>query len=110
MNLRDIIEHATPGPWRRDGAEGMGRYVYTAQPSPGADIAEVLYNDEDAEFIATFDPAMVGRLLDVVEAAQTLARYFPSHGVAEVTVDAMPCVDLARALADLDAERTEVTA
>lgn len=77
--LRKIVNEATPGPWKRDGREGLTRFVYTEFDAhlddPGADIAKVLYHDPDADFIATFDPQVVEALLDVVEGAYTALEY-----------------------------------
>jgi hypothetical protein len=77
--LRTIAEAATPGPWERDGdtVRGWKRYMF----SDGTDGFEIVpsagafQSNEDAEFIATFDPETVLALLDVAEALAAVDRW-----------------------------------
>lgn len=69
--LRKIAEAATPGPWRHGCLPGINRRDNRVI---GPDWDTVLDCDdmafEDALHIATFDPELVGALLDVAESAQ----------------------------------------
>lgn len=80
QKLREVCEAATPGPW----VHWPGNSVYASRfpaPDDEADTDTIdewfeqarslSYGDIDkpnAEFIATFDPQLVSRLLDVAEA------------------------------------------
>ena len=92
MNLKDlrkIAESATPGPWT-----GGDRYFGTDK----GDESELLGKAEpnDIKYIATFNPALVSKLLDVVEAAQ---RYRFKHSHSREYFD-----DMLKALKALEAE------
>ena len=69
MNIQDIIEAATPGPWRYCGA---GAWEHTRcdaeQPYPSEDPRLGGASDADARFIATFDPEHVALMEAVCEA------------------------------------------
>ena len=62
--LRKVCEWATPGPWKAEHKEGVS-LVEADFTSVSADCSCV-----DADFIATFNPAYVLKLLAVVEALQ----------------------------------------
>lgn len=78
--LREVAAAATPGPWRSThtsfekygGAiESDGRWPYNV-------IAHTLESEHsNAAHIATFNPALVMKLLDVVEAAKAIDKYLP---------------------------------
>jgi hypothetical protein len=71
MSTRDIIEAATPGPWRYCGA---GAWEHTRcdaeQPYPSEDPRLGGASDADARFIATFDPEHVALMEAVCDAAK----------------------------------------
>lgn len=95
--LRAIVARATPGPWyfwSQEGSDGYGIETYSVcNDDPG--IQEGTHQcvarssgktNEDSEanatYIATFNPALLTRLLDVVEAASKLRfEPYPAHGV-----------------------------
>lgn len=72
-DLRKIAEAATPGPWvYGDNRDGLGNKLHPAKfPGKYNPIADFEYTeDEDAEHIATFDPASIPALaLAELEAA-----------------------------------------
>lgn len=74
--LREVAEKATPGPWRYDYEPGYCGEIIAAS---GTCLAT--FNDEPsastAAHIATFNPALVMKMLDVVEAAQAIDKYLP---------------------------------
>ena len=63
--LREICDAATPGPWWEDDQ-------IWAYGKDGADIivCHPESSDANADFIATFNPTMIGKLLDLWEAAK----------------------------------------
>lgn len=63
--LRKIAEAATPGPW-----QAGNKYFGTDKGSQSEMLGEACQNN--AAYIATFNPAFVSKLLDVVEAADRL--------------------------------------
>ena len=73
--LRQVAGQATPGPWlpkdnRGDIYSADGRYICDtliemAQETGLGEVAKA-----DAEHIATFDPVLVGAMLDVIDAAE----------------------------------------
>ena len=71
--LRDVQQQATPGPWRL----GWGPQV--AECIIAAGRRKVFHadglSDADARHIATFDPQVVGALLDVAEAAGSVNEF-----------------------------------
>ena len=81
--LRQVVEQATEGPWAVccaeklrerdvDIAANIGPHVVADRdPVGGYDIPE---GKRDAEFIATFDPVTVAVMLDVIEAAEVVAK------------------------------------
>lgn len=73
--LRKITNDATPGPWQHNPeahcpvtSEEHDEWV-VAEASWGLVLAGA-----DARFIATFDPQLVGALLDVVDVAREMVR------------------------------------
>lgn len=65
-SLREVVAAASKPPWRAD----VNDSVYADHHQPCWVVCDALDNDAlDARFIATFDPQMVGALLDVAEAA-----------------------------------------
>ena len=82
-DLKRICEEATPGPWLQ--------VIHPWHSAVECDIAHGLSQNEitphvrlmaDSEFIATFNPAFVAKLLAVVEAAKKLQHY-SRHGANE---------------------------
>ena len=78
--LRQVAGQATRGPWAPlqdpDGywwawVEGVEHYAGVAQANitDGDDLGR---EQADAEHIATFDPVLVERMLDVIDAAEQL--------------------------------------
>jgi hypothetical protein len=78
-HLRRITQEATPGPWKWVDLPESKRPHYLQ--ATGRDYRKVLHlvaswskayvpKDEDARFIATFNPAFVNTLLNAVEAAE----------------------------------------
>ena len=75
--LRDIADQATPGPWKQDDREGLEYYVFAeVDPFPGGvDVAKCVWGlEDDAVYVSTFDPVLVGAMLDVIDAADRLAQ------------------------------------
>ena len=71
--LREIAERATPGPWVADAPDYPYRLLVAVR-APGhlpvvKDAVALHLLSQNAEFIATFNPSLVLKLLDVVEAA-----------------------------------------
>lgn len=61
--LREICGKATPGPWKQ--------YMYEICSKSDVHILQTLKTD-DGEFVTTCNPALVSKLLDVVEAGDEL--------------------------------------
>lgn len=68
--LRAIAEAATKGPWEYDGVE----YVISAAM---AEVVAWPFTNADAAHIATFHPARILAMLDVIEAARN--RFLFEH-------------------------------
>ena len=73
--LRQVAGQATPGPWwhddARDAFEDSEHFVASEQQ--GRQVCSYWGDPEntaDAEHIATFDPVLVGAMLDVIDAAE----------------------------------------
>lgn len=120
MNLRDIVNAATKDGWWKPVTETCdcggdwpchhGEYAYALRLT---NSDELVYDDAewhgsvgDAEFIATFDPQLVGRLLDVVDRARTCVA---AHDEANDEMDWTP-VAVDRLLRDALAALDEVSA
>jgi hypothetical protein len=73
--LRDLEAKATPGPWKWDEEtiRGKDRNAIFYPHSPRLTVRELCNRDEDADFIVAARNVFP-LLLDVVEAAQALAR------------------------------------
>jgi hypothetical protein len=70
-NLRKIAEAATPGPWDTKEDECNGKdeaWCYWHRVGPFSLMGEKLNHND--RFIATFNPAMILKLLAVVEAGK----------------------------------------
>jgi len=102
--LREIAEAATAGPWRWGSDEEYATggwpdtFLVSAQMRPLWDGKEqetvVLDGAEartlgDAEFIATFNPALVSLLLDVAEAAENLDESGEGWRALDAALDAL---------------------
>lgn len=87
--LRQIADNATPGPWEMESDEiGTELNDYTGygiknvapvmfySDSDMAHLALDTLDEEDAEFIAAFNPAMVLELLDRLAAVEELAEVY----------------------------------
>jgi hypothetical protein len=82
MNLREIIEAATPGPWlfAADAKtvfvgtrpNGVWRNVHAAPITAHLSQHDKDQRKANATFIATFNPELVGLLLSVKEAADKM--------------------------------------
>lgn len=100
-DLRDIVEACakeSPGPWRAEPVDVRSGLCEVVAAS-GDGVAEALL-PADAAFISTFDPVMVGRLLDVVHAARGMVDDgFPHTGAGDEWFDIV-----SRRLAALDVE------
>ena len=77
--LRQVAGQATPGPWwhddARDAFEDSEHFVASEQQ--GRQVCSYWGDPEntaDAEHIATFDPVLVGAMLDVIDAADAFDR------------------------------------
>ena len=77
--LRVIARNASPGPWSYDAAEVVAEGAYNIAEGKPWYVVEVYDNGEsgvqggdDGRYIATFDPVLVGRMLDVIDAAEAL--------------------------------------
>lgn len=76
--LRELAEHATPGPWKRNGGavwggnlhKDGGDWLIYCRVQPGPTPANEIHN---AEFIATSRNLFV-LMVDVIEAAQEVDR------------------------------------
>ena len=71
--LRGIASKATPGPWElRAGPsvymDGTGSYTIREEDVPGVRVT-LTAQRQTAEHIGTFDPVLVGLMLDVIDAA-----------------------------------------
>jgi len=89
--LRKIAEAATPGPWHSPGLGEIHDVSHFL-------IVDVQFNDgsgddsvgngkqEDADFIATFNPQMIHKLLAVVEIAACLR---PRHIALDKVIGAL---------------------
>ena len=74
VRLRSVVEQATPGPWGL-----QGRWLVSTHPAMHQRTLEHVDgsgwdHDGDLDYIATFDPALVDALLDVVEAAEQVSK------------------------------------
>lgn len=75
-SLREVVAAASKPPWRAD----VNDSVYADHHQPCWVVCDALDNDAlDARFIATFDPQMVGALLDVAEHAAALRLSTPEY-------------------------------
>ena len=85
-NIRDIIEAATPGPWRVDdfGDIIAGSGVIALQPATSC-FEEKFVADRDATFIATFDPEHVALMEAVCEAADESTTCAECYDDCELT-------------------------
>lgn len=77
-DLRRIAEAATPGPWM-SVSHGRGYTSWletTVRPLPDGRLvlADHIKHDEDAEYIATFNPVTVIALLDRLQAAEECVK------------------------------------
>lgn len=81
MSIRDIIEAATPGPWRHSSGAFVDAVVNdeigTNQPVAAvlesAQFGEPMPYHQNARFIASFDPEHVALMEAVCEAAEDVA-------------------------------------
>lgn len=93
MNLRDIVNAATPGPWtvgeRRPPLE-WERDLRATAGDGSTYLHGAMAEDVDAEFVATFDPQLVGRLLDIVDAAR---HFVDQRGWAPLVGRPGRCID-----------------
>ena len=70
--LRKIVDKAIPGPWRVF-TDDIGETCVVSQKGKEL-LAPPYEHDKDTDkFIATFNPTMVGAMLDVIEAATRLS-------------------------------------
>jgi len=69
--LRQVAGQATPGPWWHSQPlwlEGVEHEVVASRSDPEVAFTSVC----DITHIATFDPLLVGAMLDVIDAAEAL--------------------------------------
>ena len=76
--LREVAAAATPGPWRKesDGWAELRNVRHMVQAKDRL-VAYGQMTANDCAHIATFNPALVMKLLDVVEAAKAIDKYLP---------------------------------
>ena len=75
--LRQVARNASPGPWSYDAAEVVAEGAYNIAEGKPWYVVEVYDNGEsgvqggdDGRYIETFDPVLVGAMLDVIDAAE----------------------------------------
>ena len=75
--LRQVARNASPGPWSYDAAEVVAEGAYNIAEGKSWYVVEVYDNGEsgvqggdDGRYIETFDPVLVGAMLDVIDAAE----------------------------------------
>ena len=73
--LRQVAGQATPGPWRLDNYEELaGDGVKTEAGGwviePPIPYENIGLRKRDTSYLATFDPVLVGLMLDVIDAAE----------------------------------------
>ena len=85
--LRQVARNASPGPWSYDAAEVVAEGAYNIAEGKSWYVVEVYDNGEsgvqggdDGRYIETFDPVLVERMLDVIDAVLDIA---PGYDGAE---------------------------
>ena len=96
--LREVAAAATPGPWRKesDGWAELRNVRHMVQAKDRL-VAYGQMTANDCAHIATFNPALIAKLLDVVEAAQKAMIVFGKENS-----ELHACKNLASALKALE--------
>ena len=64
--LRQVAGQATPGPWAHDdGRPWVWNWVWNEELRVASG-----WREDEARFVATFDPVLVAAMLDVIDAAE----------------------------------------